>query len=115
MEAFIDPVSVLTWGLMGALMGLVFSWMPGLHIFNLLVLVFALAPAFITANSLYVPYFGLGAVVGFSFASAISSTYLSVSDESMMLMLFPTQRYLLAGKGQKCLLGSARVFYCWLG
>ncbi|WP_448578511.1 tripartite tricarboxylate transporter permease [Thermosphaera sp.] len=104
MEALVNPVEVLTWGLTGTFLGLLLSWIPGLHIFNLLVLVFALAPGFITSNIYALPYFALGAVVGFSFASSIASTYLSVSDESMMLMLFPSQRYLLAGRGHRAVL-----------
>jgi putative membrane protein len=104
MEAFLNPLDAITWGLMGSLMGLLLSWLPGLHIFNLLALVFILAPSFITSNPYATPFFGLGAVVGFSFASAIASTYLSVSDESMMLMLFPSQRYLLAGQGHRAVL-----------
>ncbi len=104
MEVFISPLDVISWSLIGATLGLVFSWMPGFHIYNLLALVVLLAPGFITYNPYALPYFALGAVVAFSFASSIASTYLSVADESLMLMLFPSQRYLMLGRGHSMVL-----------
>lgn len=104
MEVFISPLDVILWSLTGAALGLVFSWMPGFHIYNLLALVVLLAPGFIMLNPYAIPYFALGAVIAFSFASSIASTYLSVADESLMLMLFPSQRYLMLGKGHRVVL-----------
>jgi putative membrane protein len=103
-EYFITVFDVILWGLMGALLGLALSWIPGLHIANLMILVLYATPLFTGGNEYAAPYFALGAVVAFSFMSSIASTYLSVSDESMMLMLFPSQRYLLVGRGHRAVL-----------
>ena len=104
LEYFITPLDVILWGLMGSGLGLALSWIPGLHIANLMILVLFATPIFTGGNEYAAPYFALGAVVAFSFMSSIASTYLSVSDESMMLMLFPSQRYLLIGRGHRAIL-----------
>ncbi|MEM4717743.1 MAG: tripartite tricarboxylate transporter permease [Desulfurococcaceae archaeon] len=99
-----SPIDVITWSLLGGLLGLAVSWIPGLHIVNLIVLITLLTPEFILAHPYLMPYFALGALVAFSFMSAISATYLSISDDSLMLMLFPSQRYLLMGHGHRAVL-----------
>lgn len=99
-----SPLDVILWSLLGGLIGLAVSWIPGLHIVNLIVLITILTPEFILTHPYLMPYFALGALVAFSFMSAISATYLSVSDDSLMLMLFPSQRYLLMGYGHRAVL-----------
>lgn len=100
----ITPLDILIWGVLGALLGLAISWIPGFHIVNILVLVTLTMPSILIENQYLAPYFALGAVVSFSFMSSISATYLSVADDSMMLMLFPSQRYLLMGHGHRAIL-----------
>ena len=100
----INPLDVIIWSLMGSALGLILSWMPGFHIVNIMVLITLVYPGLFVGNEYYVPYFALGAVIAFSFMSSISTVYLSVADDSMMLMLFPTQRYLLMGYGHRAVL-----------
>lgn len=100
----VSPVDVIVWSLLGALLGLSVSWIPGLHIVNLIVLITLVSPEVIALNPFAVPYFALGALVAFSFMSAIAATYLSIADDSLMLMLFPSQRYLLMGHGHRAVL-----------
>ncbi|MEM4436727.1 MAG: tripartite tricarboxylate transporter permease [Thermosphaera sp.] len=104
MDFVANPLDVVAWSLAGATLGLAFSWIPGLHVFNLLLLITLIAPQTVISNPSLSPYFALGAVVAFSFMSSISATYLSVADDSMVLMLFPSQRYLLMGHGHKAVL-----------
>lgn len=100
----VSPLEVIAWSLAGALLGLSVSWIPGLHIVNLIVLITLLMPESLVTHPYLVPYFALGALVAFSFMSAVSATYLSIADDSLMLMLFPSQRYLLMGHGHRAVL-----------
>lgn len=100
----VTPVEVLLWSLIGGLLGLAVSWIPGLHIVNLVVLIVLFTPHVILENPHVLPYFALGALTAFSFMSSIAATYLSISDDSLMLMLFPGQRYLLMGQGHRAVL-----------
>lgn len=100
----VNPVDVFLWGITGALLGLALSWIPGFHVVNILILISLTSPHLLLENQYLTPYFALGAVVAFSYMSSISTTYLSVADDSMMLMLFPSQRYLLIGQGHRAVL-----------
>ncbi len=97
----LDPLSVLLWTLLGTAFGIALSWIPGFHIYNLLALITVVAPVYAFMPIEAFPYFALGALVGFVYLSAIPTVYLSVADESFILMLFPTQRYLLLGRGHE--------------
>ncbi|MEM0199264.1 MAG: tripartite tricarboxylate transporter permease [Desulfurococcaceae archaeon] len=99
-----SPLEVITWSIIGGLIGLAVSWVPGFHIVNLIVVITLLTPEFIASNPYLMPYFALGALVSFAFMSSVSATYLSISDDSLMLMLFPSQRYMLMGYGHRAVL-----------
>jgi len=99
----IDSVSVLLYGLLGTLVGAALSWLPGLHIFNILAMLVSIGFTNLIPEQ-YVPFFALGAVVAYSYLYAIPTVYFSVAEESTILMLFPTQRYLLNGRGHEAVL-----------
>ncbi len=94
----ITPTEVLIWTLAGSGFGVLLSWIPGFHIYNLLALVMVVSPLFLSIPEAF-PYFTIGAIVSFVYLSILPTVYLSVADESLVLMLFPTQRYLMLGKG----------------
>jgi len=99
----IDPSNVLLYGLLGTVMGAALSWLPGLHIFNILALLLSIGfTGFIPDQ--YFPFFALGAVIAYSYLYAIPTVYFSVAEESTIFMLFPTQRYLLNGRGHEAVL-----------
>ncbi len=97
----LDPVSVLIWTLIGTAFGVFLSWIPGFHIYNILALIAVVAPVATIMPVQAFPFFALGALVGFVYLSSLPTVYLSVADESFILMLFPTQRYLVLGRGHE--------------
>ncbi len=96
----ITPLEVLEWTLIGTAFGVLLSWMPGFHIYNIMGLIMIAFPVFLGMPHVF-PYFTIGALVGFVYLSILPSVYLSVADESLILMLFPTQRYLMLGRGHE--------------
>ncbi len=97
----LDPVTVLIWTLLGTAFGVLLSWIPGFHIYNILALIMVVAPISTVMPVQAFPFFAIGALVGFVYLSALPTVYLSVADESFILMLFPTQRYLVLGRGHE--------------
>lgn len=100
----LDPLSVVLWALFGVAVGLLFSWMPGFHVYNVIALLTATGLTFTFMPSDAFPFFVLGAIVSFAYASTISTVYFSVADDTMIFMLFPTQRYLVVGRGHEAVL-----------
>ncbi|EEB73689.1 tripartite tricarboxylate transporter permease [Thermococcus sp. AM4] len=99
------PLSeILVWSLAGVLFGAVISWIPGFHIFNIMALLVAVFGVGELMPVQAFPFFAIGAIVAYAYVSAISSVYFSVADESAVFLLFPTQRYLLLGRGHEAVL-----------
>lgn len=96
----LPPEEVVMWTLLGTGFGVLLSWLPGFHIYNLMALIMVVYPVFLEMPESF-PFFALGALVAFVYLSILPSVYLSVADESLILMLFPTQRYLLLGRGHE--------------
>ncbi|ASI99443.1 tripartite tricarboxylate transporter permease [Thermococcus celer] len=99
------PLSnILLWSLAGVLFGSLISWIPGFHIFNIMALLVAVFGVGELMPLQAFPFFAIGAIVAYAYVSAISSVYFSVADESAVFLLFPTQRYLLLGRGHEAVL-----------
>ncbi len=99
------PLSnILIWSLAGVLFGAAISWIPGFHIFNIMALLVAVFGVGELIPVQAFPFFAVGAIVAYAYVSAISSVYFSVADESAVFLLFPTQRYLLLGRGHEAVL-----------
>ncbi|OYT40961.1 MAG: hypothetical protein B6U89_00580 [Desulfurococcales archaeon ex4484_58] len=96
----LSPYEVVMWTLLGTGFGVLLSWIPGFHIYNLMALIMITYPVFMEVPESF-PFFALGALVAFVYLSILPSVYLSVADESLILMLFPTQRYLVLGRGHE--------------
>ncbi len=99
----LDPLSVILWSFLGIAVGVGLSWIPGFHIYNIIALITVVAPVYTIMPVEAFPYFALGALVSFVYLSAIQTVYMSVADESFVFMLFPTQRYLVLGRGHEAL------------
>nr|WP_237705133.1 tripartite tricarboxylate transporter permease [Thermococcus zilligii] len=102
--AMLSLSTILPWSLAGVLFGSLISWIPGFHIFNIMALLVAVfgVGEFMPVEAF--PFFTVGAIVAYAYVSAISSVYFSVADESAVFLLFPTQRYLLLGRGHEAVL-----------
>ncbi|MCD6525258.1 MAG: tripartite tricarboxylate transporter permease [Thermococcus sp.] len=99
------PLSdLLLWSFAGVLFGSLISWIPGFHIFNIMALLVAVFGVGELIPVQAFPFFAIGAIVAYAYVSAISSVYFSVADESAVFLLFPTQRYLLLGRGHEAVL-----------
>lgn len=99
-----DPLGVVLWTMFGVLVGLGFSWMPGFHVYNVIALLAVTGGAITFIPESAFPFFVLGALVSFAYASVISTVYFSVADDTMIFMLFPTQHYIIVGRGHEAVL-----------
>ena len=102
--AMIPLSDLLLWSFAGVLFGSLISWIPGFHIFNIMALLVAVFGVGELIPVQAFPFFAIGAIVAYAYVSAISSVYFSVADESAVFLLFPTQRYLLLGRGHEAVL-----------
>nr|WP_246112256.1 tripartite tricarboxylate transporter permease [Thermococcus aciditolerans] len=102
--AMVPLSDLLIWSLAGVLFGALISWIPGFHIFNIMALLVAVFGVGELMPVQAFPFFAIGAIVAYAYVSAISSVYFSVADESAVFLLFPTQRYLLLGRGHEAVL-----------
>lgn len=104
--AMLPLSNILLWSLAGVLFGSLISWIPGFHIFNIMALLVAVfgVGELMPPLQAFPPFFAIGAIVAYAYVSAISSVYFSVADESAVFLLFPTQRYLLLGRGHEAVL-----------
>ena len=102
--AMVPLSDLLLWSFAGVLFGSLISWIPGFHIFNIMALLVAVFGVGELMPVQAFPFFAIGAIVAYAFVSAISSVYFSVADESAVFLLFPTQRYLLLGRGHEAVL-----------
>jgi len=102
--SMIPLTELLLWSLAGVLFGAVISWIPGFHIFNIMALLVAVFGVGSIMPTDAFPFFAIGSIVAYAYVSAISSVYFSVADESAVFLLFPTQRYLLLGRGHEAVL-----------
>nr|WP_297489544.1 tripartite tricarboxylate transporter permease [Thermococcus sp.] len=99
------PVSqLILWSLIGVVFGSLISWIPGFHIFNIMALLVAVFGVGSLMPVSAFPFFAIGSIVAYAYVSAISSVYFSVADESAVFLLFPTQRYLLLGRGHEAVM-----------
>ena len=93
------PSEVVYWTLVGTGIGLLFSWIPGFHIFNILAVIILVAPAMMPAEAF--PFFAIGALVAFVYLNILPSVYFSAADDTLMFLYFPSQRYLSMGRGHE--------------
>lgn len=102
----IDFITVLYYSVLGAIVGVALSWLPGFHIYNVIAVLFIVMgfESFIPAE--FIPFFMLSAIIAFSFVNLLPAIFLSVADDTLIFLLFPSQRALLLGKGYRAMLLS---------
>ncbi len=92
--------------LAGTVTGILFSWIPALHIYNILALFI-----FIEVQSNFlplnlIPYFFAGSIVGYTFAGILPAIYFSTNDDSTLFYLLPSQKFLMYGRAHEAVLLS---------
>jgi putative membrane protein len=106
---------ILGIALVGTLIGIIFSWIPALHIYNILALfIFIQTGTHILPPEL-IPYFFSGCIVGYAFAGVIPAIYFSTNDDTTLFYLLPAQKYLMYGRGHEAVLLSltGSMFACF--
>ncbi len=90
----------------GTFIGILFSWIPALHIYNILALfVFIQAETSLIPSNL-IPFFFAGCITGYAFAGTLPAIYFSTNDDTTLFYLLPAQKFLMYGKGHEAVLLS---------
>jgi len=97
--------------LIGVLVSVLASLIPGLHIYNVIALTmlfsFAAADLFAAVHPLVLTSFMIGMVVSFSMLFTISSQYMQPNDDSFRSIMLPHERFLLEGRAHEAVMISA--------
>ncbi len=96
-------LKVLVSTLAGTLVSAVIGCLPAMHVYNFAAL-FVVFHAAVSKSALGSdPYvmmpFMMGLIVGWAILNTVPAVFLGAPDESSMLMVFPTQKYLMQGRG----------------
>jgi len=87
----------------GTLVSVVVGCLPAMHVYNvatLFIVFYAAVSKSVLGSDPYVMMpFMMGLVVGWAILNTIPTVFLGAPDESSMLMVFPTQKYLMQGRG----------------
>ena len=95
----------------GTLVSGVIGWLPALHVYNvaMLFIVFhqQIEKTAIGNDPYVIMPFMMGLIVGWSILNTVPTIFLGAPDESAVLMVFPTQKYLMQGRGYEATMLSA--------
>ncbi len=88
----------------------IFSFIPGLHIYNVIAFTMMIAFAFIDVfknlDPMFTTCFIMGMVVGFSVLFTVSSQFFQPCDDSYRSMMLPHERFLFEGRGYEAVMLS---------
>ncbi|MEW5760995.1 MAG: tripartite tricarboxylate transporter permease [Candidatus Thermoplasmatota archaeon] len=94
--------------LLGLLISIVISLIPGLHIYNVIaitmLIVFSAYWLFDVCPGIVITSFMVGMVVSFSVLFTVSSNFFQPADESYRFIILPHEKYLLDGRGYEAVL-----------
>ncbi len=97
--------------LAGTLVSAVVGCLPAMHVYNIAMLLIAFHAAVSRSAWGSDPYivmpFMMGLIVGWAMINTIPTVFLGAPDESAILMVFPTQKYLMQGRGYEATMLSA--------
>jgi len=104
-------IKVLLSTVVGTVFSAVIGMFPALHVYNI-AMFFILFHSFVSKTALGSdPYVVLplmmGLVVGWAVLNTVPAIFLGAPDESSMLMVFPTQKYLMNGRGYEAAMLTA--------
>lgn len=87
----------------GTLVSVVIGCLPALHVYNVAMLMIVFHEHVSRSAWGSDPYimmpFLMGLIVGWAVLNTVPAVFLGAPDESAMLMVFPTQKYLMQGRG----------------
>ena len=98
-----DPIILLTYILLGVIIGSALSIIPSLHVYNVAPIFILLAPT-LGISDTYLVFFLLGNVIGYSMLNMISTFYFSAPDDTTFMVLMPSQVMLRDGRGIEAVL-----------
>lgn len=87
----------------GTLLSALIGCLPAMHVYNvaMLYVIFAstIANTFIGTDPYIIMPFMMGLIIGWAMLNTLPAVFLGAPDESAMLMVLPTQKYLMYGRG----------------
>ena len=87
----------------GTIISIIIGCLPAMHVYNVatLFIVFygAVSRSALGSDPYVMMPFMMGLVVGWAILNTVPTVFLGAPDESSMLMVFPTQKYLMQGRG----------------
>jgi len=86
-------------GILGVIIAMVCSLIPGLHIYSILGFVVLYLLNFESIDPLVFASFTTSMLIGYCLGSCISAVYFQTPDDSSVFMVFPSQKYLQDGRG----------------
>ena len=97
-------LTYLLYTILGTGIGPILSFIPSLHVYNVLG-IFLIFPTLIPAiGPTNLSFLLIGMVVAYGFLNTLSSVYLGAADDSTVFVVFPGQKYLMAGKGHEAVI-----------
>jgi putative membrane protein len=95
----------------GTLVSALIGWLPALHVYNvaMLLIVFhqQVEKTALGSDPYVIMPFMMGLIVGWAILNTVPTVFLGAPDESAVLMVFPTQKYLMQGRGYEATMLSA--------
>ena len=102
---------VLCSALAGTLVSTVVGCLPALHVYNvaMLLIVFHgyVSRTALGSDPYIIMPFMMGLIVGWAVLNTVPAIFLGAPDESAVLMVFPTQKYLMQGRGYEATMLTA--------
>ena len=96
-------LKVLLSTIAGTIVSIVVGCLPAMHVYNvatLFIIFYATISKTMLGSDPHVMMpFMMGLVVGWAILNTVPTVFLGAPDESSMLMVFPTQKYLMQGRG----------------
>jgi putative membrane protein len=107
----ISVVKIILSSVAGTLLSSLIGCLPALHVYNVAMLLIAFHTAVAKTAWGADPYiimpFMMGLIVGWAVLNTVPAVFLGAPDESSMLMVLPTQKYLMQGRGYEAAMLSA--------
>ncbi len=94
-----ESLIYIMYAFLGVLIGSVLSLVPGFYFLNLAAIVVAIYVAVPFVGALSMAMIFTGMLVAYAIVGVITTTFLGAPDDSMRYTIFPSQKYLMYGRG----------------